>query len=140
MNCTYNGKNKLKKRVKKLVDRGLALPVCPEVLGGSPVPRVTCEISGGDGNDVLDGTAKVVTPSGRDISGKLILGARKTLGLARRYKIRKTILKSKSPSCGYGKIYDGSFRRVLKKGDGVTAVLLSRNKIKIYSEKDSRYG
>ena len=139
MNCTYNGKNKLKKRVKKLVDSFIALPVCPEILGGSPVPRVTCEISGGGGNDVLDGTAKVITPSGRDISKKMILGARKTLLLARRYGIRKAILKSKSPSCGYGRIYDGSFRRVLKKGDGVTAALLRRNKIKIYSEKDRYY-
>ena len=136
INCTYKGKNKLRKKIKRLTDTGRALPVCPEVLGGAPIPRQSCEIAGGDGNDVLDGSAMVLTPSGKDVSKLLIRGARETLRIAKEHRIKKAILKSNSPSCGCGHIYDGTFRRRLIKGDGVTAALLRRNRIKIYTEKD----
>ena len=135
VHCTYNGNTRLDRRVGKLVDRRVAVPVCPEVLGGGAVPRERCEISGGDGNDVLEGRAAVLTPAGRDISRALLRGAKKALGLARRYGIRAAIMKSKSPSCGCGRIYDGSFRRRLIKGDGVTTALLRRGGIAVYTER-----
>ena len=139
INCTYKGKNKLDRRVRKLTDQGLALPVCPEMMGGSPAPRQACEIVGGDGADVLDKKARVVTPSGQDISRMVLKGAREALRTAQRCGIKKAILKSKSPSCGCGHIYDGTFSRRLRKGDGVTAALLRRNHIRVYTEKDKTY-
>jgi uncharacterized protein YbbK (DUF523 family) len=136
INCTYNGKNKLKRNLKKLVRDGLAIPVCPEMLGGSTIPREACEISLGDGKMVLAKKAKVRTISGKDITSKLVSGARRTLRLVKKLGIERVILKSKSPSCGCGLIYDGTFTGTLKKGNGVTAALLLKHKIKIYNEKD----
>lgn len=133
--CTYNGNDKLDRRIRLLVGQGKALPVCPEVLGGSNVPRPCCEIRGGDGAGVLDGFAKAVTGSGRDISRVLTGGAARTLAIAKRYGIRNAILKSKSPSCGVGRIYDGSFTGRLVKGDGVTAALLRRSGVNVITEK-----
>ena len=139
MNCTYNGGHKRTEKICQLVEDGRALPVCPELLGGSSVPRPSCEIRGGDGHDVLDGRAKVVTHLGKNISSVLIKGASRTLELAKKYKTKMAVLKSKSPSCGAGRIYDGSFSSRLKKGDGVTAALLRRNKIAVFTEKDKSY-
>jgi uncharacterized protein YbbK (DUF523 family) len=135
IDCTYKGRNNLRKNIKRLVDAGRALPICPEVLGGSAIPRPQCEILGGDGASVLDGSAKVVTRSGRDVTRLLVTGARKTLRLAKKYAIKKAILKANSPSCGCGRIYDGTFTRRLIKGSGVTAALLGRNGIKMRTEK-----
>lgn len=134
--CTYDGRHKLRKKVRRLVKEGRALPVCPELLGGSKVPRPSCEIRGGDGADVLDGCAKVMTRSGRNISKILVKGAKRALAIAKRYGIDKAILKSNSPSCGAGHIYNGSFAGRLVKGDGVTAALLGRNGMTVFSEKD----
>jgi uncharacterized protein YbbK (DUF523 family) len=138
INCTYNGKNKLRHGIRKLVLEGSAIPVCPEVFGGSPIPREACEISSGDGERVLAKKAKVRTVSGKDVTPALISGARKTLLLAKRLGIKKAILKSKSPSCGRGVIYDGTFTGILKKGNGVTTELLLKYNIKIYNEKDAK--
>lgn len=118
---------------------GAAIPVCPEVLGGSSIPREACEISDGDGERVLTGKAKVRTVSGKDVTEKLASGARKTLLMAKRFGIKRAVLKSKSPSCGCGMIYDGTFTGALKKGNGVTAALLLKHSIKIYNEKDKNY-
>lgn len=138
IDCTYNGKNKLEQSIRKLVISGAAIPVCPEVLGGSPIPREACEISGGDGKKVLAGKVKVRTVSGEDVTPKLISGARKTLLMVKRLGIKHAILKAKSPSCGRGMIYDGTFTGTLKKGNGVTTELLLKHGIKIYNEKDKR--
>lgn len=120
-----------------MVAGGIALPVCPEVLGGAPVPRPPCELGGGTGAAILAGTARACTASGSDVTKILIEGARRTLQLAVKYGIKKAILKSKSPSCGKGEIYDGTFSRSLRRGDGVTTALLKRHRIKIYTEKDA---
>ncbi|MBN1526669.1 MAG: DUF523 domain-containing protein [Candidatus Omnitrophica bacterium] len=138
LNCTYKGKNKLDPSVRLLVEWGGAIPVCPEVLGGLPIPRENSEISGGDGSDVLAGRAKVMTPSGRDVTRHYKEGSRAILSLAKRLGIKKAVLKANSPACGYGRIYDGSFKRALKKGDGVLAALLRRHGIKISTEKGKR--
>lgn len=135
INCTHKGKNNLRKSIKKLMDKGLALPVCPETMGSLPTPRENSEIVGGDGGDVLCKRARVVTRSGKNISKKMIAGAKKALGLAKKYKIQKAILKSKSPACGFGQIHDGTFRNVLKRGDGVLSALLRQNGIRIYMKE-----
>lgn len=136
IDCTYNGKSKLRPQIRELVSNGAAIAVCPEMLGGSPLRRESCEISLGDGRSVLDGGAIVNTISGRDVTEKLVSGAGKALELANKYGIKTAILKSNSPSCGCGKIYDGTFSGVLIKGDGVTTALLRKHSIKVYSEKD----
>lgn len=134
--CTYAGGDKLRPGIARLVSKGLALPICPEVAGGSTVPREQCEITGGNGEDVIKKKATVLTPSGKDVTARLISGAKKTLAIARRYGIKSAILKSNSPSCGRGKIYDGTFTGSLRRGDGVTAALLRSHRIRVYTERE----
>ena len=134
-NCTYRGKNKLSVPIKELVDSGKAIAVCPEVMGGLPIPRENSEIAGGDGLSVLRRKAAVMSVSGIDLSENYVAGARRVLSLAKKYTIKKAILKSKSPACGFGMIYDGTFTRTLKKGDGVLACLLRVNGIAIHTER-----
>lgn len=109
---------------------------CPEQLGGLKVPRDPAEISGGDGGDVLDGKAKVINSQGEDVTAEYLKGAEKTLEICHALNITIAILKSMSPSCGIGDIYDGTFGKVSMHGDGVTAALLKRNGIKCISERD----
>lgn len=108
--------------------------VCPEVDGGLGTPRPPAEVVGGDGADVLAGRARVVTGDGRDVTAEYLDGARKALDAARRTGASKAILKARSPSCGSGEIYDGSFSRTLAAGDGVTAALLRANGIQVVDE------
>ena len=133
INCTYKGKNKLKPSIKKMVDDGIAIPVCPEVMGGLGIPRENSEIVDGDGMDVLKRRARVMTISGKDVTEIYIKAAKAVLAIARIYSVRKAILKSKSPACGAGRIYDGSFTKKLKNGSGVTASLLCQKGVKVYS-------
>jgi len=134
-NCAHDGRNRLRRRIGRMVAEGRAVAICPEVAGGASVPRETCEISGGDGNDVLMRKACVLTRSGQDVTRTLVNGAKKALQIARRLGIREAVLKSGSPSCGCGRIYDGTFTGSLKRGDGVTAALLRASGIKVYTEK-----
>lgn len=126
VNCAWDGKNRLDKKIKELVDSKLAIPLCPEVLGGRDRPRTKAEIKGGSGEDVLDGKAKVFDEQGKDVTDKFLKGAYLVLQTAKKYNIKKAILKSKSPSCGVGRVYDGSFKGNLVRGDGVSAALLKR--------------
>ncbi len=137
INCTFRGKNNLNDKIKRVADSGRAIALCPEVFALLGVPRENIELSGGDGNDVLDGKAKAVSSSGRDVTKPLVAGAYKVLEVAKRYDIREAILKSNSPTCGVGRIYDGTFSNTLKNGDGVLAALLKRNGIKVITEKET---
>lgn len=134
--CKYNGKNNLDKYIQQLVSEGLAIPVCPEQLGGCSTPRPKTEIAGGTGADVLDGRAKVIRETGEYVTEEFIKGANEVLKLAKLVKAEKAILKSKSPSCGCGRIYNGTFSGVLQEGNGVTSELLMRNGIKVITEKE----
>jgi uncharacterized protein YbbK (DUF523 family) len=96
-----------------------------------PVPRCPSEISGGDGEDVLEGRARVVAQDGSDRTAEFIAGAQKTLEAARRCGAKRAYMKAKSPSCGCGRIYDGTFSAVLRSGDGVTTALLKRHGIEV---------
>jgi len=120
----------------ELAVRGLAVPVCPEVAGGLPVPRPPAEIVGGDGRAVLDGQARVLTIGGKDVTGAFLAGARQALETAQRLGIRRAVLKEDSPSCSCRRIYDGTFSDRMVAGQGVAAALLQRNGITVLSEED----
>ncbi|MDK2901678.1 MAG: hypothetical protein PWR14_582 [Thermosediminibacterales bacterium] len=136
INCKYNGSNNKNREIVELVKKGLAVPFCPEQLGGLPTPRYASEIQQGSGEDVLEGRARVINQIGQDVTENFKRGAEEALKLAKILGTKFAILKSKSPSCGYGKIYDGSFSGVLVNGNGVTAALFLKNGIKVITEKD----
>ncbi len=134
VNCTYNGKNKLHPVFFQMQAKGEAVSACPEVLGGLEIPHSPSEIVGGDGRDVLEGDARVVSFEGKDVTDFFLKGAERVLNLVRLQGIKKAVLKSKSPSCGCGQVYDGSFSDSLMPGDGVTAALLKMNGIEVVSD------
>ncbi len=136
VNCKYNGGNNLNFKVLKLLQQKKAIPVCPEQLGGQSTPRAAHEIHMSTGAEVLDGKAKIIGPDGDEATAEFIKGAYETLKIAKQCGVQVAILKSRSPSCGYGKIYDGTFTGSKIDGNGVTAELLERNGIRIYSEED----
>jgi uncharacterized protein YbbK (DUF523 family) len=121
----------------KWLAEGRIVMVCPEVVSGCLIPRPPVEIVGtGGGAGVLKGTSRVLTKDDVDISDMFISGARITLELVLQENIRIAILKSKSPSCGSTKIYDGSFSNTIVDGDGVTVSLLRQEGIEVYSEEE----
>jgi uncharacterized protein YbbK (DUF523 family) len=140
--CAYDGEARSVRELVALAAQGWAVPICPEVAGGLPIPRPTAEIVGGgglfqsDGEDVLDGRARVVMVTGEDVSEAYMRGAERTLVAARRYGITTAILKQRSPSCGSTHIYDGTHSGRLITGRGVTAALLVRNGLTVWSESD----
>ncbi len=124
--CRYNSESKLNKDVRQLIKDGEAIFVCPEQLGGLPTPRPPAEIING----------RVIDKEGRDVTIEFTKGAEIVLELARNYKCKKAILKSRSPSCGKGEIYDGTFTGTLIEGNGITTELLIKNGIKVIDEDD----
>ncbi len=134
--CRYNHDHNYNDKVIEIIKEEPSLIVCPEQLGGLPTPRPPAEIAGGDGHDVLDGKAKVMNAEGEDVTELFIQGAKEVLEIVRLYGIKKAILKSGSPSCGCGKIYDGTFSGNKVNGEGVTAALLKRNGIEVVTEKE----
>lgn len=127
--CRYDGKSKLDKNAILVFVSNKSIAICPEILGGLAIPRPACEIVGGDGNDVLNGRAKVVDKKGNDYTKEFINGARVALGIIKKLGIKKVYLKSKSPSCGLYKIHSGGFTGEIKNGSGVFAALLKREDI-----------
>lgn len=134
--CNWNGKDNKNDRAIEISKMEILIPVCPEQLGGLPTPRAPQEIQGGTGDDVLNGQCTVVNEDGQDVTGQFIRGAEETLKIARQLNIREYIAKSRSPSCGCGQIYDGTFAEKLVHGDGVAAALLKRSGIRIISDED----
>ena len=132
----YNGTDSLDERIQKLVLENKALTVCPELMGGFSTPREPAEIVGGDGEDVLDGKARVVEISGRDVTELYLKGAYATLHKALEIGATKVVLKEYSPSCGSAMIYNGDFNGTKLGGAGVTTALLRRNDIVICSEEN----
>ena len=136
VNSKYNGGNNENNKVLEFLKEKDFLLVCPEQLGGLTTPRTQCEIANGSGEQVLTGKAKVLNVNGLDCTNEFIKGAQETLKIALKFHSDTAILKSNSPSCGYGRIYDGSFLGKLADGNGVTSELLMQNGIKILTEKD----
>ena len=124
--CRYDAKGKPDKKVIALAKREIIIPVCPEQLGGLSTPRKPAEQKG----------SRVLRKSGKDVTENFKRGADETLKLAKLFGIKQAILKQRSPSCGCGLIYDGSFSGKTIRGDGVTTSLLKRNKIRVITEED----
>jgi len=120
----------------ELARRYQLLSICPECQAGLPTPRPAAEISGGDGGNVLDGRARVITQTGQDVSRAFIDGARQALDSAIRHGGRQALLKANSPSCGNRQIYSGHFDQQLQPGSGVTASLLQRQGISVFNENE----
>lgn len=125
-NCKYDGGNNLNKKVARLSEDNELIPVCPEVLGGLTTPRIPCEI--------VDG--KVIDRNGTSRDSEFRSGAQKALEIAVNEGADCAILQSRSPSCGIGTIYDGSFTGKLIPGDGVFADLLKKHGIRVIDVKD----
>lgn len=120
--------------LEQWIEEGRVVPLCPEVAGGLPTPRAAAEIPGGQGGEVLDGTAAVITTDGEDVSAQFLEGARQALELVQKHGIRVAVLKANSPSCGNLLTYDGTFRGVKVSGEGVTAASLKRHGVRVFSE------
>lgn len=123
----YDGKSKAETdpRFLKWKEEGLFIPVCPEVFGGLPIPRV-------DAQRVGD---KVITRDGRDVTEEYMRGAYEAVRLAKEYDVLCAIMKEKSPSCGSNKIYDGTFEGSLIDGVGTAVELLKKEGVKVFSEE-----
>ena len=135
--CRFDGTGAFEDEVARLVAEGRAVLVCPEVDGGLGTPRPAAEIEGGDGSDVLAGHARVVTRDGTDVTDAYVKGAHSALAAAQRTGARAAILKARSPSCGRGQIYDGTFSSTLEIGDGVTAALLRSEGIEVFTDEET---
>ena len=121
VNCKYDGGNNYSKEVDEFLKDYEIIPICPEIMGGLPTPRVPSERLGD----------KVISKDGVDVTKQYLKGANECLFLAKKYNVKKALLKLKSPSCGLGKIYDGTFSRNLIEGNGVTADLFLKNGIEV---------
>ena len=131
----FDGEARLELELLELVREGRAIPVCPEQLGGLTTPRPPAEIQGGDGFDVLTGKARVITCDGRDVTEAYVRGAQEVLRLAQTWQAAGAVLKARSPACGSGEIYDGSFAGNLRPGFGVAAAILAQAGLPVFSEK-----
>ncbi|MGG1637120.1 DUF523 domain-containing protein [Paenibacillus sp. NRS-1760] len=131
----YNATHSVNEIIQQLVQQKKAVAVCPELLGGFSTPRESAEIVGGDGDDVLNGTARVVEKSGRDVTAMYVEGAHITLKKAKEVNAEVIVLKEYSPSCGSAMIYNGEFKSNKRTGNGVTTALLRRNGIRVISEE-----
>jgi uncharacterized protein YbbK (DUF523 family) len=109
------------------------IPVCPEQLGGLPTPRIPAELQAGS-LDVLNGKGKIINKEALDVTSNFVKGARETLKIAEITGADFAVLKSNSPSCGSGYVYDGTFSGRLVKGSGVTAEILRSQGMKIFDE------
>ena len=122
--CRYDGGSKPQEPLLRLMEKYTLIPVCPEQLGGLSTPRLPSE-------RIAD---RVVMNDSTDVTEAYRRGAEEALRLARLFGCRLAVLKERSPSCGSGTIYDGSFSGHLTGGDGVTAALLRENGIAVYGE------
>lgn len=126
--CRYDAKSNKNDEVLALGDTFELVPVCPECFGNLPTPRPPAEIKNG----------RVININGEDVTDNFISGAEQTLYVAKECNAPCAVLKANSPSCGLGKIYDGSFSKTKIDGNGVTAQLLLDNEIQIFTENDIR--
>ncbi len=128
VNCRYNGGGELAPGILELMERCHLVPVCPEIMGGLATPRTPAERRDG----------RVVTRDGQDVTGAYARGAEEAVRLTKLYRCRCALLKERSPSCGSGRIYDGTFTRKLIPGDGVTAARLREEGVTVYGESAIR--
>ena len=122
--CRYDGKCAEVEAVRREACARGWIPVCPEQLGGLPTPRCPAERLGG----------KIVTEDGRDVTEQFLRGTAEALRLCDLYHCKAALLKERSPSCGSGQIYDGTFTHTLTEGDGLTAQMLKKKGVEVYGE------
>ncbi len=125
-NCKYNGGNNYSEKVIKFVEEHEVISVCPEVLGGLPIPRESAEIVNG----------VVSLKDGSSVDKLFRDGAEKALSIVKEKNADLVILQSRSPSCGVNTIYDGSFSGKIIPGQGVFSELLKKNGIKVIDVED----
>lgn len=127
--CRYDGLSKPldAEIIEQLRKRYHLIPICPEIMGGLPTPRIPSEIS-------PDG--RVLRKDGGDVTENYIRGAREALRLAEIFHCKTALLKERSPSCGTGKIYNGTFSKTLTDGNGIAAELLQKNGIRTIGESE----
>lgn len=131
INCKYNGKNNRNEKVLRLLAEGeILIPVCPEQLGGLETPRLLPEQLG---KEVRMEVEKDIVMG---VTVNFKKGAQEVLKIAELFGIKEAIFKQRSPSCGSGQIYDGTFSRKVIEGDGITTALLKKNGIKVISEEN----
>ncbi|MCD8144732.1 MAG: DUF523 domain-containing protein [Oscillospiraceae bacterium] len=126
--CRYDGNSRPRPEIAALQPRFHLIPVCPEQMGGLPTPRPASERRGN----------RVVTALGTDVTDQYRRGAEEALRLAQLFHCSCALLKERSPSCGCGAIYDGTFSGTLIPGDGVTAALLKAHGIQVFGESQIR--
>jgi uncharacterized protein YbbK (DUF523 family) len=129
--CRYDGNSNAEDMIKELVENGSALPICPELLGGLAVPRPRCEMRKSD-----NGSAEIIGEDGNNYTEQFLRGATLSIEAALKNGITHAILKSKSPSCGCGLIYDGTFSGKLIRGNGITAELFIKSGIKVITGEE----
>jgi len=126
INCRYKGDNKLNQKVLDLLGKEMLIPVCPEQLGGLMTPRNPGELNEG----------RVIDNHGGDQTNNIVLGITEAMKLVELYDIKEAVLKQKSPTCGCGKIYDGTFSGKLIDGDGLFTKALKEKGINVISEEE----
>ena len=124
VNCRYSGDGILIEEAQSLKENYNLIPVCPEIFGGMSTPREPAEQRNG----------KVFSKSGEDVTAYFEKGAQEVLKLAKFYDCKYAILKERSPSCGHGKVYDGSFSGTIIEGNGVLSDMLEKNGIEVFGE------
>lgn len=136
--CNHEGRGSPRAVVEELARHYRLVPVCPEVLGGLSTPRAPAELQGGDGVDVVVGTAaRVVNIEGEDVTAAYRRGAEAAVAVALAVGAERAVLKARSPSCGSSAVYDGTFSRRLVPGRGVTAAALAAAGLEVGSEEDA---
>ena len=126
VSCRYDGKDNYIEKLPLLKDVFDLVPVCPEVLGGLSTPRDPAERQG----------ERICTAKGTDVTKEFFTGAQVALNIALQYGCNQALMKAKSPSCGYKRIYDGTFSKTLRDGHGFTVEALLKNNIEVYTEDD----
>ncbi|MDK2942940.1 DUF523 domain-containing protein [Acetobacterium carbinolicum] len=130
MKINYEGKAHPVDELRQLFLQGQAIPICPEVLASMPIPRDPAEIV------IVNGERKVYNNKEVDVTEEFRLGAQRSLDTARTSGAKIAIMKSRSPSCGCGEIYNGTFSGNLVAGDGIAVALLKENGIRVITEDD----
>lgn len=135
----YDGSHKLFTPLLVLQAHNEVVSICPEVLGGLPTPRLAAEIVGGNGMDVWEGKAKVLTVDGSDVTDAFKAGAKVALAILQSKNITHVVLKANSPSCGSQEIYQGSFDGSKKQGMGVAVALFQAAGIVVWDEENVNF-
>ena len=130
MKCRYDGKDCKKAEIIKLIEAGNAIPLCPEMLGELPIPRVPCE------QQIINGEIRIIGKDGNDYTEEFNVGNQIILRIVESLQIKGAILQEKSPSCGVHKVYDGTFSGQLISGNGLMTKLFKEHEIEVMTHEE----